>query len=139
MKNLIHLLIVSLLLTNVWADWKENSKRICDDNNMSYQQALETANKLNDLVKRNDKVAISKMVEYPVRIIKRKKSGDSIYYYIKTDKDFLGQYDSLFTPALKKLLNEDHKVVCSSLMMIGTAGGHIWLSESFDIMSISPK
>lgn len=91
------------------------------DNVKNYLNQLQTA------VKTNNKAAAANLMTYPLRI-NEMKNGKVIHRKIKNEKEFIRQYDSLLTDAIKKsILKSTVKDSISNYQGIGIVDGKLWL------------
>lgn len=91
------------------------------------QSVISFHNKLVKNIKKNKVKSISEMVRYPLRF------NSKIDLDIKSEKDFIANYDSIFTDSNKKVIeNQDiNKFFCKSTgIMYGS--GSVWINKLYD-------
>lgn len=114
-----------------------NSKG-CEFNGVDYKLATAFVSEFIAAVKEDDKNKIAGMMSYPLRV--NPKNG-SRSYTIKSKREFLQQYDELFSENMKKGLTADADIFCN--YQGGSIGaGRVWF-EAADgkavIYSINPS
>lgn len=102
-----------------------DEKGQCEFNGINYDQAKTFVSQLKEDIQKNDADKISELISYPLRVNTGSRHGKTIYYFIKTKKEFLHDYPTIFTEKNKARVLRDQSIFCNYQGGM-LADGFIW-------------
>jgi len=147
MKNLTQILLLTTILvfsvvTSAFGTLPtpEEQERQCASSAVDYKKAVVLAKAIQDAIRNNDRKMLANLAGYPLRVVKSRhcQSDKVIYYYIRTKKQFMEQYNSIFTKeVISSVLQADPANIFCNYEGAAIAGGTIWFQGGDPLMIVS--